>query len=333
MRKAKFSILHTLLLCSLLILPSARAGGQGVLADLVACKDLGFSTEEDFVTRGPLPPDGSPLISDGDLLGPAHAVCARNAELLAVWKETVDLGLDAVDIISVEPGLVAFSTELDDPAHRFTAGDLLATNGTAIPNTVLLTQFQINHDMGLDGLQLTGSAPGIVGFLDRTAPISRAQWLANPALLFNLLNEFKVDIWLSTESTQLQASAVPILDGDLLSVGTGTILVHQADLLPAAVPAGLPARGVDFGLDAIAASRNGDIRTLRFSTEILFRGVPAFTDGDVLKKGNGIELLNGELVGPFEPYARFLGLDALSVSLPPTAIRLGYLPLIMKFAH
>jgi hypothetical protein len=330
MQKTRTSILCALLFCSLLVVPSARADEQGTLANLAACKDLGFSTEEDFITRGPTPPDGNPVISDGDLLGFNHAVCARNGELLAAWKIQEDLGLDAVDIVDVERGLVAFSTELDDPGKSFTAGDLLATNGTAIPNKILLTQFQISHDMGLDGLQLTGPIQGIIGFLDRTAPISRAEWLANPTLLFTLLNEFKVDIWISTESTQLQGSVFPILDGDLLSVGTGTIVVHQADFLPLAVPAGLPARGVDFGLDAVAASRSEDIRSLRFSTEILFRKEPAFTDGDVLKKGDGIEYLNGALVAPFEPYAKFLGLDALYINFLPTATRPGYLPLVLK---
>ena len=330
MRKTKQLILCGLLLCSLLIIPSARADEQGVLANLAACKDFGFSTEEDFVTRGPKPPDGNPIISDGDLLGPNHAVCARNAELLTAWKVQVDLGLDAVDVVDVERNLVAFSTELDDPAGRFTAGDLLATNGAAIPNIVLLRKFQIGHDMGLDGLQLIGSVAGIIGFLNRAAEISREAWLKDPGLLFTLLDTFKVDIWISTESTELRASVVPILDGDLLSVGTGTIVVPQGALLPPAVPAGLPARGVDFGLDAIAASRNGDIRTIRFSTEILYRKEPAFTDGDVLKKGDGIEYLNGALVAPFEPYAKFLGLDALHINLPATATRLGYLPYVLK---
>jgi len=330
MRKTKQTILCGLLLCSLLFIPSARADEQAVLANLAACKEFGFSTEEDFVTRGPLPADGNAVISDGDLLGPNHAVCARNAELLAFWKIPEDLGLDAVDVVDVERNLVAFSTELDDPGRRFTAGDLLATNGAAIPNTVLLTRFQVSHNMGLDGLQLIGSVSGIIGFLNRAAEVSRAKWLETPDLLFQLLIDFKVDIWISTESTELRAAKVPILDGDLLSVGSGTIVVHQADLLPPAVPAGLPARGVDFGLDAVAASRNGDIRTIRFSTEILYRKTPAFTDGDVLKKGDGIEYLNSVLVSPFEPYARFLGLDALHVNLPATATRLGYLPSVLK---
>jgi hypothetical protein len=330
MRKTRQLIWCGLLLCSLLIIPCARADEQGVLANLAACKDFGFSTEEDFVTRGSKPPDGNPIISDGDLLGPNHAVCARNAELLTAWKVQVDLGLDAVDVVDIERNLVAFSTELDDPEHRFTAGDLLATNGAAIPNIVLLRKFQISHDMGLDGLQLIGSAAGSIGFLNRAAEISREAWLNDPGLLFTLLDTFKVDIWISTESTELRASSVPIFDGDLLSVGTGTIVVPQSALLPPAVPAGLPARGVDFGLDAVAASRNGDIRTIRFSTEILYRKEPAFTDGDVLKKEDGVEYLNGALVAPFEPYAKFLGLDALHINLPATATRLGYLPYVLK---
>jgi hypothetical protein len=330
MNRTRQYVLCGLLLCSLLLTPAAHADEQSVMANLPACKDFGFSTEEDFITRGPKPPDGNPVISDGDLLGPAHTVCARNAELLAFWKEQVDLGLDAVDIIDVDQRLVTFSTELDDPGKRFSAGDLLATNGVVIPNKVLLTKFQVGHDLGLDGLQFIGTVPGIIDFLNRAAVITRDQWLANPGQLYDLLGTFKVDIWISTEGTQRTASTVSILDGDLLSVYNGTIKVKQADLLPLSVPAGLPDRGVDFGLDAVAASRNGDIRTLRFSTEILFRKEPAFTDGDVLLKGNGIESLNADLVGPFEPNAKFLGLDALHLVLPTWATRLGYLPLILK---
>jgi len=316
----------------LLVIAPVRADEPAAgIPNLSACKDLGFSTEEDFLTQGPTPPDGNRIISDGDLLGPNHAVCARNRELLAPWQITTDLGLDAVDLISIENSLVAFSTELDDPAGRFTAGDLLATNGTAIPNKVLLTRFQISHDMGLDGLQFIGPLQGIIGFLNRTAAISREQWLTNPGLLFDLLGTFKIDIWISTESTQLQGSVFPVLDGDLLSVGTGTIVVRQADLLPAITPAGIPARGMDFGLDAVAASRTGDIHTIRFSTEILYRGEAGFTDGDILLEGDGIQIVNSALVTPFEPRARFLGLDALTMNLDATVSQTyDYLPQILK---
>jgi hypothetical protein len=242
------------------------------------------------------------------------------------------LGLDAVDIVSVDRNLVAFSTELDDPRGRFGAGDLLATNGAAIPNVVLLKQFQVGHDMGLDGLQFIGATNNIIDFLNRAAAISKEEWLKDPGQLFVLLQTFKVDIWLSTESTARQAVAVPILDGDLLSVGTGSVIVPQANLLPAGVPAGLPVGGVDFGLDAVAASRSGAIQTIRFSTEILFRGKPSFTDGDVLMKGNGVEVPNYDLIKAFEPRARFLGLDALHIDLPVPA-RFGYLPLVLKMGQ
>jgi hypothetical protein len=330
MKRTRQYVLCGLLFCMLLLPPMAHANEQGVMPNLAACKELGFSTEEDFITHGPKPPDGNPVISDGDLLGPNGAVCARNAELLAFWQIQPDLGLDAVDVVDVDKNLVAFSTELDDPANRFTAGDLLATNGATIPNTVLLTKFQISRDMGLDGLQFIGSTQGIIDFLNRAAALSRAQWLANPGLIYDLLGSFKVDIWISTESTERLASTIPIMDGDLLSVYNGTIVVKQADLLPLAVPAGLAQRGVDFGLDAVAVARNGDLSTLRFSTEILYRKEPAFTDGDVLKKGDGVESLNSALVGPFAPDAKFLGLDALHILLPATATKIGYLPLILR---
>ncbi len=175
MRKSSRLLLCCLLLGSVFLIAPAQADEQGVLANLPACAQWGFSTEEDFLTDGPLPADGNPIISDGDLLGRNHTVCARNRELLAKWDVAVDLGLDAVDIVDVERALVAFSTELDDPRGRFGAGDLLATNGAAIPNIVLLTKFQVSHDMGLDGLQLIGSVPGIIGFLNRAAEISRAR--------------------------------------------------------------------------------------------------------------------------------------------------------------
>ena len=51
---------------------------------------------------------------------------------------------------------------------------------------------------------------------------------------------------------------------------------------------------------------------INFSTEILYQNELAFTDGDVLKLGNGILFKNEELIRCFEPKADFLGLDALS---------------------
>ena len=66
----------------------------------------------------------------------------------------------------------------------------------------------------------------------------------------------------------------------------------NSTLLPAAVPAGIPARGVDFGLDAGTTDREGSVELVHFSTEILYEGQPSFTDGDVLKFGNDVAITN-----------------------------------------
>lgn len=60
----------------------------------------------------------------------------------------------------------------------------------------------------------------------------------------------------------------------------------------------------------------------------------AFTDGDVLKLGDGIEVTNATLVAPFEPKARFLGLDALHINFEITPqLKNEYLPTLFKKAH
>ena len=154
-------------------------------AALSYCEDLAFSTEEDFVTQGPEPPDGSPIISDGDLLGTGCAVCARSADLLGKLDVMLDLGLDAVDIIDVEAYLVAFSTELGYTSPLFTAGDLLVTNGAIIPNVALLNQTGVNPnlDLGLDAVHFKGSKTQIMAFL---ACVKTFSSLSNPNICFYL---------------------------------------------------------------------------------------------------------------------------------------------------
>ena len=280
---------------------------------LEACRALAFSTEEDFITRGPEPPDGNPIISDGDLLGKGCVVCARNADLLQGFDVGLDLGLDAVDVIDVENGLVAFSTELDSPnTGQFTAGDLLATNGTIIPNRALLYEFSIAYDLGLDAVLIIGDPERILGFFEEARLIPREEWLTDPSPLVGMLRQWEIDIWFSTEGTGPLPTMPQLLDGDLLSAKDGTIVAGNDSLLPPDVPAGIPNRGVDFGLDAVAGSRSGVLEQINFSTEILFEGDPGFTDGDVLKLGNGLVYENTELIDCFEPEADFLGLDALS---------------------
>ncbi|RLC25845.1 MAG: hypothetical protein DRH93_00650 [Deltaproteobacteria bacterium] len=301
---------------SLLLNPDSP---KGPLLQLEACRTFAFSTEEDFLTRGPVPPDGNPIISDGDLLGRYCVICARNHELLSIFDVSADLGLDAVDVIGVETGLVVFSTELDSPnAGQFTAGDLLATNGTIIPNTALLKMFNINYDIGLDALFFVGELERIAGFLNEAREFSRDFWLRNPDVLVDMLRQWQVDIWFSTEGTSLMLTVPSFLDGDLLSVASGVIATPNSILLPNSVPAGIPHRGVDFGLDAVAGHRDGLEGLINFSTELLFNGEPGFSDGDVLKQGNGVVGVNKDLILCFEPAANFLGLDALSGGwIPP----------------
>ena len=277
--------------------------------------ELYFSTEEDFIALGPIPPDGNPIISDGDLLGPGCVVFARNRELLAAFNVNVDLGLDAVDVIDAKGRLVAFSTELDDPSGRFAAGDLLATNGLVIPNSALLAEFDVARmDLGLDSVHFVGDPEDITSFLDRSSQMGRDEWLKDPGILPEMLREYGVNIWFSTEGTPSLTGDSTFIDGDLLSARDGIIVAPNSVLLPPAVPAGIPNRGVDFGLDAATADRDGNREQIRFSTEILFEGEPLFSDGDVLLIGDGVTCTNEDLVRCFEPKTRELGLDALSMA-------------------
>jgi len=299
-----------------------------------------FSTEEDFVSRGPKLP-GGPLISDGDLLSSAGHLYMRNAELLAFWDTTIDLGLDAADVISEEKGFVAFSTELDHPEGLFTDGDLLAINGAVLPNSALLVQFDLPRDLdlGLDAIHFMGQQQDMIELLKAVKERGREYWLKTPQALIKELKEYGVDIWFSTEGTpptRGEGREPVFIDGDLLSAADGTVVAPNALLLPPSVPAGIMKRGVDFGLDAYAApTRDFQLARERgfFSTEILFSGKPDFTDGDVLLFGNGIAAANSDVVGPFEPKADFLGLDALSIPvrerfLPCEAVitRVGGMP-------
>jgi len=291
---------------------------------LEKCQEGAFSTEEDFVMQEGEQYDGNPYISDGDVLSFGGVVCARNRDLLAsfaVGRYLPDLGLDALEIIDIPSRLIAFSTELDDPALHFESGDLLFTNGAVIPNLALVKPFGIDYSIGLDGLQFVGEQERIIKFADSLVNVPRDTLLRDPEQLRKLLEELDIDIWFSTEGTFGAPREPKILDGDLLSVRTASLVATNSDLLPATVPAGLPKRGVDFGLDGVMAVRSADAErakaTLRFSTELLFDGEPTFTDGDILAIGGGVVTKNETLVAPFQPAAEFLGLDALSARIPP----------------
>ncbi|HBY95960.1 MAG: hypothetical protein M5U01_31310 [Ardenticatenaceae bacterium] len=311
---------------------------------LAACADIGFSTEEDFLSRGPRPPDGNPVISDGDLLSPRGVVCARNRQLLAAFSPAgvpplPDLGLDAVDIVTIEPARIAFSTELDDPFGRFKAGDLLTTDGAVIPNVALLAAFGVRHDLGLDAVHFIGKVEDITRFLEIARQRTRDEWLQSPGALPSSLKEFKLDLWFSTEGKATTPDGRILQDGDLLSAATGAIVFRQEDLLAPPIPAGLPSRGVDFGLDAVPGCSGGRT-TVQFSTEIGYQDAMTptrrFTGGDLLVLGGAVVMRNKELVNAFEPLVSDLGLDA--ITFPSRRAPCGeaqirtYLPVLLKQA-
>lgn len=282
------------------------------------CQGLVFSTEEDFLTQGRRPADGNSIISDGDLLARdpltgATTVCARNRDLVQQFDVVEDLGLDAVDIILAEKGIIAFSTELDSPHGNFTDGDVLFPDGVVIPNAVLVHRFKLRDNVGLDALHFIGGQEQILRAIEAARAIGRKELIANPNKFLDLMKELKVDIWFSIEGTGPTPKAPGVLDGDLLSAATGTKVVSQHSLLDPPIPAGVPKRGVDFGLDAVMSDREGNVKRLFFSTEILYRGRPEpFTDGDVLRLGGVVAIKNETLVMPLKPAADFLGLDAIS---------------------
>ena len=147
-----------------------------------------------------------------------------------------------------------------------------------------------------------------------------------------LLEAHQIDLWFSIEGTASIPGTPGFLDGDLLSA-SGSIIAQNADLLPLSVPAGIPDRGVDFGLDAVASKRLVEEDSIHFSTEILYEDKVSFTDGDVLEYGTGaVVYTNWDLIDVFEPRAHFLGLDALHLAPRPEE-PFGfwiYLPLVLR---
>ncbi len=308
------------LLISYVVVVSSNTPALAQNAEFGRCTGVVFSTEEDFLTRGPLPADGNPIISDGDLIARdpmtgATNVCARNRDLVQQFDVVEDMGVDAVDVIMAEKGVIAFSTELDSPHENFTDGDVLFPNGTTIPNAVLVHKFNLRDNVGLDAVHFIGGQDEILRVIEAARSVGRDELIADPNKLLDLMKELEVDIWFSIEGTGPTPKAPGVLDGDLLSALTGTKVVPQDSLLSPPIPAGVPKRGVDFGLDAVTGERKHNIKRLLFSTEILYRGRPApFTDGDVLRLGGSVAIKNETLVNPLEPAADFLGLDAISLT-------------------
>jgi hypothetical protein len=275
------------------------------------CEKLAFSTEEDFMSLDLETYDGNPYISDGDLLS-MEGLCLRNRELLRPLgvSETVDLGLDAVDVLDFDQRIIAFSTELDGP--EFAAGDLLITGPSmspiVIPNAALVDPFGIGYDVGLDGVDFEGG--DLECFIKEASQYDRGGWLGGT--LQDVLKGCGFNVWFSIEGTATASDGSLILDGDVLSV-LGDI-VTQLELLGSSFPADSRREGIDFGLDALDVPPDfavDNYKEIRFSTEILYRegDTVLFTDGDVLMVDGAIEIINEDLVGRLRPKT-FLGLDA-----------------------
>ncbi|MBN1963294.1 MAG: hypothetical protein JW910_01525 [Anaerolineae bacterium] len=328
--------LKAILLVLVLVAVAVPSAAQGQDYPLYFCEGGAFSTEEDFMT-GVETYDGLPYISDGDLLSLDGRLCARSEDLLRQLdiRPGHNMGLDAVDILDFDHLLVAFSTELDSP-HRsmtFTHGDVLLTTGAIIPNSALTYLFDHCHkDAGLDAVQFVGDPERILEFANSINFVDPHESL-DGGQLQGMLEDFNIDIWFSTESTlspcdssvlEAADAGLVALDGDVLSARFGLIVYRQDRLFDDIIPAGIPERGVDFGLDAFQLMEwfedvevlpelveAGEMLPAYFSTEILYRGRGEFTDGDVLEVFGNVVIENAELVEPFAPVVDFLGLDAL----------------------
>lgn len=327
-RAALFAVL---LLAASLLLPSA-APAQ------FFCEGLLLSTENAFTTQGQIPDDGDPQISDGDLLvveqlGQSGRLCARNIELLKAWsrgsgEEMPDLGLDAVDHLDPDRGVIAFSTESDDPYGQIYHGDLLLTNGAILPNEALTHLFEVagQSDLGLDAVHFVGAADALVDLADVLAQYDRATWLANPDELAALLASMQVDLWFSTEFGVADA-AVPFTDADMLSVAKGVVLATGEELIH---PDGYhvePPPADYWGLDALSASRSEEAwalkRRLYLSTERSRQSRPLFDEADLLLAGGRVDVAAAVLLKPFTDQVE-VGLDAfygpVDVAFDPVTI-------------
>ena len=308
------------LIAAFTITGTMAAQAQGM--NLAKCEGLWFSTSEDFLSQGTRLP-GGPVVSDGDLLswrtGGGTTLCARNEDLLRPFDiKEYDHGLDALDQIVIDEQTVfaAFSTEIDsiNGAAQFTAGDLLFTTGAVVPNNALLARFDLPRslNLGLDAVHIEGSPRGKRELLAKLQGLSAERLRESPGLLIELLQATETDILFSTEATPPAVQKPQFLDGDLLSAREGKIARSNADLLPM-LPAGLPKRGVDYGLDAYtpAYDQIEQIAIELLSIEIQARD-GAFSDGDALQPGPSIYLNSKALINSLEPRDSDMGLDALA---------------------
>ncbi len=331
-----FSNNHSYLRVVLLSGLAVVAGAGSALAQGPGCRGLLLSTSEDFFMQDTEDQDGNRVVSDGDLLAfdagsGGTTICRRNRELLAAFDiPRIDFGLDAVAAVDRQREILVFSTELDDPKRRFTAGDLIFTTGLVIPNQVLTQRFDLAHDIGLDAVSLLGGEREWRQFMEKFGGMSREEMLRQRREVLGFLEEAKMDILFSTEGTAPSVEQPRFIDGDLLSAVSGTIFRANSALLPA-LPAGIPSRGVDWGLDAYTFGEGLQSRGAMelFSTEIVGEAEGPFTDGDALGVGPVVVAKNFELLKSLTPATFDLGLDALHMDAaeftcaPPSITRIS----------
>lgn len=316
---------------------------------LQACQEGAWSTEIDIVlpatadvvtvrvvpsrrggyTIQPVDPDSPIYVSDGDLLSiTEEVVCAIYAELLASQYEGAimpfDLGLDAVHILDFDYGVVAFSTELDDPYGRFSDGAVLFSVGGQIPNRALMYAFETAqlpnpwellgtppYNLGLDAVHFVGEPEA---FYDIIEAAREDAFSRDPALLQRMLESNELDILFSIEGTILfepGTTEYAIFDGDILSARDGVVFT-TIDVLHPPVGHTTNVRGVgggyDSGLDALSGYPEEDAAL--FSTEVQL-------DGDILE----VSQPPGTVAATYIPYTDLIsnlfqgddavGLDAL----------------------
>ncbi|MCG3200007.1 MAG: hypothetical protein GHCLOJNM_04536 [bacterium] len=235
-----------------------------------------YSIEQDVIYAS-----GTLIVREGDVLigGSLSTILGGKYEdLLATFLidphvEGVDLGLDGLDAISIQGGMLTrafFSTERDflitNPSHPLFGmmvghGDMLSKSGLVIPNSMLAAPFDPKvpgvidpvKTIGLDGIDIEGLDANEYDIW--TASFNNAANPGNPAPPTAILNDLRV-YWSFEEinddyitgplASTPPGVGVPISADDVLETnfvtGTGLIFRSGADSIPP------PAPNILFGL-------------------------------------------------------------------------------------
>jgi hypothetical protein len=258
-------------------------------------REIWFSTASSFHSNIIKPPAGS--FSGGDLLSSRGSAVRRQRQLterLGITPATLDLGLDAVDVLP--GGEIAFSLDqpiFTDHVGQVQEGDLVSDQGRVLLTyQALLEEFGIMPpvpDLGLDAVRVV-----------------------------SLRNGVPDEVWFSIERDAFsERLGRQLRRGDILS-NRGQIIRSNAELLSRFK---LLDAVADLGLDALYVWPSGEIW---FSTEVGFVNTlgQTYMSGDLLSDQGYVVFRNLELLKPFAPAEDLadFGLDALWVvtdAIPP----------------